>query len=92
VVGKQGRTRRQLLDDLKETRGCCKLKEIALGRTVRRIRSGRGSGPVLRQIECKVNQRIHAVQHTFPKSENLKIINLYLFLWLYLIAIFYLSS
>ena len=45
VVGKQGRTSRQLLDDLKETRG----------RTVRRIRSGRGSGPVVRQIESKVN-------------------------------------
>jgi hypothetical protein len=34
VTGRRGRRVRQLLDDLKETRGWWKLKEKALGRTV----------------------------------------------------------
>jgi len=42
VTGRRGRRRRQLLDDLKETRGCWKLKEEAQDRTLWRTRSGRG--------------------------------------------------
>jgi hypothetical protein len=49
VRGRQGRRRRKLLDDLKERRGCCNLKEEALDRTVRRALFGRGFGPVVRQ-------------------------------------------
>jgi len=49
VTGRQGRRRTKLLDDLKERRGYCHLKEEALDRTMRTARFGRGSGPVVRQ-------------------------------------------
>jgi hypothetical protein len=42
VAGRRGRRRRQLLNDLKETRGCWELKEEAQDRTLWRARSGRG--------------------------------------------------
>ena len=48
VTGRQRRRRKQLLDDLKETRCYCKLKEEALDRTVWGTRFGRGYGPVVR--------------------------------------------
>jgi hypothetical protein len=43
------RRRKQLLDDLKKTRGYWKLKQVALDRTVWRIRFGRGYEPVAGQ-------------------------------------------
>jgi hypothetical protein len=46
---RRGRRRKQLLDDLKEKRIYCKLKEEALYRTLWRTRFGRGYGPVVRQ-------------------------------------------
>jgi hypothetical protein len=49
VTGRRGRRRKQLLDDLKEKRRYCKLKEEALDRTLWRTRFGRGYGPVVRQ-------------------------------------------
>ena len=49
VTGIGVRRRKQLLDDLKEARGYCKLKEEALDGTVWRTRFGRGYGPVVRQ-------------------------------------------
>ena len=49
VKGRRGRRSKQLLDGLKEARGCWKLKEEALSRTVWRTRSGRGFEPVVRQ-------------------------------------------
>ena len=49
VTGRRGRRYKQLLNDLKETRGYSKLKEEALDRTLRRIGFGRGCGPVVRQ-------------------------------------------
>ena len=49
VTGRRGRRRRKLLDDLKERRGYCHLKEEALDRTIWRNRFGRGFGPVIRQ-------------------------------------------
>jgi len=45
VTGRRRRRRRNLLDDLKERRGYCHLKEEALDRTVWRARFG----PVIRQ-------------------------------------------
>jgi hypothetical protein len=51
VTGRQGRRRKQLLDDLKETRGYWKLKEEALDRTLWRTRFGRECFPVLRQTK-----------------------------------------
>jgi len=49
VKVRRGRRSRQLTDDLKETRGCCKLKEEALDRTWWRTGFVRGCGPVVRQ-------------------------------------------
>ena len=49
VTGRRGRRRRKLLDDLKERREYCHLKEEALDRTMWRARFGRGFGPVVRQ-------------------------------------------
>jgi hypothetical protein len=45
-TGRWGRRRKNLLDDIKEKRGCWKLKEEALDCPLRRIRFGRGYGPV----------------------------------------------
>jgi hypothetical protein len=49
VTVRRGRRRKQLVDDLKETREYWKLKEEALDHTVWRTRFGRGCGPVARQ-------------------------------------------
>ena len=50
VKRRRGRRRKKLLDDLKDRRGYCHLKEEALDRTMWRNRFGRGFGPVVRQI------------------------------------------
>jgi len=34
MTGRQGRNRKQLMDDLRKMRGCCKLQEEALDRNV----------------------------------------------------------
>jgi hypothetical protein len=49
MTERRGRRRKQLLDDLKEKRRYCKLKEVPLHRTAWRTRFGRGSRPVARQ-------------------------------------------
>jgi hypothetical protein len=49
VTRRHERRRKQLLDNLKEKREYCKLKEEALDRTVWRTRFGRRYGPVVRQ-------------------------------------------
>jgi hypothetical protein len=49
VTGRQGRRRKQLLDDLKEKRQYWKLKEEALGCTLWRTCFGRDYRPVVRQ-------------------------------------------
>jgi len=48
VTGRRGRRRRKLLDELKERRGYCHLKEEAIDRTVWWAGFGRGFGPVVR--------------------------------------------
>jgi hypothetical protein len=48
-IGRQGKRRRKLLDNLKERRGYSYLKEEVLDRTMWRARFGRGFGPVVRQ-------------------------------------------
>jgi len=50
VTGRQGRRHRKLLDDLKERRGYCHLKDEALDRAMWRAGFGGGFGPVIRQI------------------------------------------
>ena len=47
VTRRRGRRRRELLDDLENSGGYCKLKEEALDRTVWRNRFGRGFGHVV---------------------------------------------
>ena len=47
VTRRQGRRRKKLLDDLKDRRGHCQLKQEALDRTMWRNRFGRGFGPVI---------------------------------------------
>ena len=47
VTRRQGRRRKKLLDDLKDKRGYCQLKEEALDRTMWKNRFGRGFGPVV---------------------------------------------
>ena len=47
-IGSGGSRRKQLLDDLKETRGYYKLKEEALDRNVWRTLFGRRYGPVVK--------------------------------------------
>jgi chorismate mutase len=49
VTGRRGRRRRKLLDGLRERRGYSHLNEEAVDRTMRRVRFGRGFGPVVRQ-------------------------------------------
>ena len=50
MTRRRGRRRKKLLDDLKDRRGYCHLKEEALDCTVWRNRFGGGFGPVVRQI------------------------------------------
>ena len=47
LTRRRGRRRKKLLDDLKNRRGYCQLKEEALDCTKRRNRFGRGFGPVV---------------------------------------------
>ena len=47
VTRRRGRRRKKLLDDLKDRRGYCQLKEAALYRIMWRNRFGRGFGPVV---------------------------------------------
>ena len=49
VIRRRGRRRKKILDDLKEWRGYCHLKEEALDRSIWRARFGRGFGLVVRQ-------------------------------------------
>ena len=49
VTRRQGRRRKKLLDDLKDRRGYCHLKEEAVDRHMWRDRFGRGFEPVVRQ-------------------------------------------
>jgi hypothetical protein len=49
MMGRRGKRRQQLLDDLKKNRRYWKLKEEALDRTQWRTHFGRGYGPIARQ-------------------------------------------
>jgi hypothetical protein len=56
VKARRGRRRRNLLDDLKESRGYSNLKEEALDRTMWTARFGRGFGTVVRQTAKWMNK------------------------------------
>ena len=51
VTRRRERRAKQLLDDIKEMRGYCKLKKEALDRPLWRTGFGKGCGPVVRQIK-----------------------------------------
>jgi hypothetical protein len=51
VTGRRGKRHKQLLNDLKAKKGCWKLKEETLDRTLCRTRFGRGYGTVVRQTK-----------------------------------------
>jgi hypothetical protein len=56
VTGRHGRRYKQVLDDLKEMRGYCRLKEEALDHRVWRTNCGRIYGPIIRQTMVRVNK------------------------------------
>ena len=58
VARRRGRRRKKLLDDLKDRRGYCHLKEEALDRSMWRHRFGGGFGPVVRQITERMNESV----------------------------------
>ena len=47
MTGRRGRRRKKLLDDLKDRRGYCQLKEEALDSTMWRNPFGKDYGPVV---------------------------------------------
>ena len=49
MIGRRGRRRRKLLDEVKERGGYSHLKEKSLDRTKWGVHFGRGFGPVVRQ-------------------------------------------
>ena len=51
MTRRQGRRRKKLLDDLKDRRGYCHLKEEAVDRNMWRDRFGRGFEPVVRLLD-----------------------------------------
>jgi hypothetical protein len=57
VTERRGRTRRQILHELKKLRGSWKLNEEALDRTLCRTRFGRVYGPVIRQTTERMTNR-----------------------------------
>ena len=50
MTRRRGRRSKKLLDEIKDRRGYCQLKEEALDRTMWRNRFGRGFLPVVSQI------------------------------------------
>jgi endonuclease III-like uncharacterized protein len=59
VIGSRERRGKQLLDDLKDTRGYWKLKDEALDRTLWRTSFGRCCGAVVIQTTDWLNVQIH---------------------------------
>jgi len=50
-IGRRGRRRKQLVDNIKETGRYWKLTAEALDHTLERTRFGKGCGPVVRQYD-----------------------------------------
>ena len=59
VTRRRGRRRKKLLDDLKDSRGYCHLKEEALDRAMWRNRFGGGFEPVVRQNTEWMNEYVN---------------------------------
>jgi hypothetical protein len=66
VTGRRGRRGKQLLDDLNDTIGYCKLKEEAVDNALCRIRLGRGCRPVARRTaKCMIDLAINVSAEAF---------------------------
>jgi hypothetical protein len=61
MTGRRGRRRKQLLDDRKENKRFCKLKEEALDRTLWRTRFGRAL-QTCRKTDCRMNECSHTTK------------------------------
>lgn len=61
VTVRRGRRRRQLLDYLKETRGCCKLKGQVPNRSLWSYRFERDYGPVTRRTVEGINANLQCL-------------------------------
>jgi hypothetical protein len=64
VIGKRGRRRKKLLNDLKKRRGYSHLNEEALDRTMWRAGFGRGFGPVVRKTTKRINIMDYVLEDT----------------------------
>ena len=76
VTRRRGRRRKKLLDDLKERRRYCELKEEAVDRCMWRNRFGRGFGPVVCQItddDDDDNVQFCRQFQSFPRPYGLRI-------------------
>jgi hypothetical protein len=67
-VGRRGKKCKQLLDDLKQMKGYCKLKEEAVDHTLQRTHFGRGYGPVGRQTTESMNWN---KRHSYTQKLNM---------------------
>jgi hypothetical protein len=65
MAGRRGSRCKQILDDLKETRGYWKLKEEAIDRTVWITGFGRGYKPVVRERKERMNEARNAMEICF---------------------------
>ena len=71
MTRRRGRRRKKLLDDLKDRRGYCHLKEEALDRSMWRDRFGRGFEPVVRLLDddeknMQLDLNISSVESQIP--------------------------
>ena len=81
-VTRRWRRRKKLLDDLKDRRGYCQLKEEALDRTMWRNRFGRGFGPFVWQItDDDDDDDDDDLPPTSAKHENKPIYSLHYFIY-----------
>jgi hypothetical protein len=68
MTGRQRRKRKQLLDDVWETRGCLTFKEVALDGTVWRSRFGRSYGPVVGEADSVEELQLHSRKVGFTRA------------------------
>ena len=70
MTRRRGRRRKKLLDELKDRRGYCHLKEEAVDSNMWRDRFGRGFEPVVRQTTGKNKSASPLEGSTFQQSHG----------------------